>query len=77
MQTYYCYEIGADCRIVARHDIEAVDDADAVAAAWVFSAQGKNRSFELWIGSRLVFNSELGTAAFSDAGGDWLMTEAD
>ena len=53
MQIYYCYEIGTDCRIVARHDIEAVDDADAVAAALVSSAQGKNWSFELWIGARL------------------------
>jgi hypothetical protein len=70
VQTYYYYDIGANGRIVARHDIKAIDDADAVAAAWAFSAQDKKRGFEVWVGTRLVFKSEMGTTSSLGIGGE-------
>jgi len=58
VHTYFLYELDEAGRIFGRRDIEAIDDHDAVNAARRLSFRdAPHHEFEVWIGSRLVFQS--------------------
>jgi hypothetical protein len=65
MQTYYYYyELDAAGHIFARRDIEARNDAEAVSASWNLQIMdSQHHGFEVWIGCRLVFQSQCDKTA--------------
>jgi hypothetical protein len=67
VQTYFYYALDEGGHIFARHDIEAASDAGAVTASWDFSGKDEeHHGFEVWVGCRLVFQSQM-TADFFQA----------
>ncbi len=65
MQIYFYYALDEGGHIFARHDIEAVSDADAITSSWDYSAQDEDHhGFEVWIGRRLVFQSRVALDSF-------------
>ena len=54
MAHYHCYLVGPDQSISSRHDIEADNDADAMAKASLIEAPEDAPTIEVWTGPRLV-----------------------
>ena len=53
MQIYYLYLLSTTRHIQARVDLEARDDADAIALA---EREPEARAMELWCGARMVWS---------------------
>lgn len=60
MQTYYLYFVGPAGRFVARDDISAANDAQAIALA---EQRSDGRAMELWLGPRRVKTFPVQAAA--------------
>ena len=55
MTHYHCYILRPDKSIASRHDIEAVDDAQAMLKASQVAAPSQEvPTIEVWTGARLV-----------------------
>jgi hypothetical protein len=54
MAYYHCYLVRSDQSISSRHDIEADNDADAIAKASLIVASDETPIIEVWDGARLV-----------------------